>query len=115
MTSPPLSTLAMIAGPPEPDISAPPDNIDWKSADEAPMKIGSRSRPYFSERRASLATNHRRQLRPNGENGNGTVFSACARSEPGKSSATAIMRSAILTPALKDRLEDGKSSECFIS
>src|SRR6266850_179038 len=103
MISPPFKMLAMMAGPPEPDISAAPDNIDWKSADEAPMKIGSRSIPYFSERRASLTTNQGRQLRPIGENGKGTFLSVCAWSEPGKRSAAAIMKRASLRPALKDR------------
>src|SRR5260370_11926596 len=100
--SPPLRILAMIAGPREPDISAAPDNIDWKSADEAPMKIGSSSIPYFSESRACLATNQGRQLRPIGENGKGTFLSACAWSEPGKRSAATIMKRASLRPALKD-------------
>src|SRR5258705_1709634 len=115
MMPPPFNVLAMIAGQPEPDISAAPDNIDWKSADEAPMKIGSSSMPYFSERRASLATNHGRQLRPIGENGKGTFFSACAWDELGKKSEAAIIKRVSLQPALKNRQEDGKSSERFIS
>src|SRR5437660_85942 len=103
MMSPPLRILAMIAGPPEPDISAAPDNIDWKSADEAPMKIGSSSIPYFSESRASLTINQGRQLRPIGENGKGTFLSVCAWGKLGKKSAAAIMKKASLRPALKAR------------
>src|ERR1051325_6064100 len=83
MTSQPRRTLDMIAGPPEPDISAAPDSIALNICEDAPMKTGSRSMPYFSAMRASLATNHGRQLMPIGENGKGTFLRFCANNWPG--------------------------------
>ena len=62
-----VSMLDMTAGPPDPAISAAPDNMDLNSADEAPIKTGSKSIPYFSKMRASLATNQGKQLSPMGE------------------------------------------------
>src|SRR5689334_5520325 len=79
------------------------------------MKIGSKSMPYLSKIRASLATNQGRQLRPMGENGNGTFLSDCAWSEPGNKSAAAIKNRVSLRQAFNDRQEDGKSHERFIS
>src|SRR5215469_6989429 len=42
------------------------------------MKTGSKSIPYFSGTRASLATSQGSELMPMGENGNGTFFGTCA-------------------------------------
>src|ERR1051325_3937646 len=78
MISPPLRTLEMIPGPPEPPKSAAPESIALNSAEEAPMKTGSSSMPYFCAMCASLAMNQGRQLMPMGENGNGTFFRVCA-------------------------------------
>src|SRR5689334_217702 len=77
--------------------------------------MGSKSMPYLSKIRASLATNQGRQLRLMGENGNGTFLSDWAWSEPGNKSVAAIMTSARLRQAFNDRQEDGKSHERFIS
>src|ERR1044072_8817277 len=86
MISPPCKMLEITPGPPEPAKSAAPDNMALKSAEEAPMKTGSKSIAYLSKMRASLATNQGRQLRPMGENGNGT-FLTCACSGEAESRA----------------------------
>src|SRR6266498_1174815 len=114
MMSPPCKIYDITDGPPDPAKSAAPDNIALKSADEAPTKTGSNSMPCLSKIRASLATNQGRQLTPMGENGKGTLFNACAHSGFGRKSAATRIRASLL-PALKDRSEDGKSREPFIS
>src|SRR5262247_3675195 len=76
MMSPPCKIFDITDGPPEPAKSAAPDNMALKSADDAPIKTGSKSIPYLSKTRASLATNHGRQLRPMGEKGKGTFLDA---------------------------------------
>src|SRR6516165_9518375 len=101
MISPPCRMLEITAGPPEPAKSAAPDNMALKSADDAPIKTGSKSIAYLSKMRASLATNQGRQFRPMGENGNGT-FLTCARSGQGKRT-TAIKMRATLKAAFENR------------
>src|SRR5882724_5843416 len=116
MMSPPLSTFEMSAGPPEPAKSAAPDNIDWNSTADAPIKTGSKSIPCFSAVRASLTTNQGRELMPMGENRNGTFFGACACSvalDNRNKTRSGIMGS--LRTALRGRRQDGKSCELFIS
>src|SRR6266576_3593429 len=78
MMSPPLRTLEMTEGPPEPAKLAAPDNMDWNITADDPIKTGAKSMPCFSGIRASCATNHGSELMPMGENGNGTFFGVCA-------------------------------------
>src|SRR4030095_1324205 len=113
--SPPCKMFEITEGPPDTAKPAAPDSIALKSAEEAPMKTGSNSMPYLSKMRASLATNQGRQLRPMGENGKGTFLGDCAQRAPGKRSATISRASASLPAAPRNRLEDGKSDERFIS
>src|SRR5262245_10951167 len=113
--SPPCKMFEITDGPPEPAKSAAPDSIALNSAEEAPIKTGSNSMPYLSKMRASLATNHGKQLRPMGEKGKGTFFGTCAQRAPGKRSAT-TSRARVILPTVRCRgLEDGKSDEHFIS
>src|SRR5262245_59274820 len=114
MTSPPCKMLDITDGPPDPATSAAPDNIALKSADEAPMKTGSNSIPYLSKMRASLATNQGRQLRPIGENGKGTFFSAWPQSREGVSSNSRIATANSKSRHLAGR-EDRKPHANFIS
>src|ERR1044071_7291645 len=100
--SPPCKILEITAGPPEPAKSAAPDNMALKSADDAPIKTGSNSIAYLSKMRASLATNQGRQLRPMGENGNGT-FLTCACSGQAENRAAIKMSKATLTAAFGNR------------
>src|ERR671923_2425544 len=107
--------LDITAGPPEPARSAAPDNIALNNAEEAPINTGSKSMPCFSKMRASLATNHGRQLMPIGEKGNGSFFNACAQSDAvGKTNVAIRMRKANLAAPPKNSQEDGKFREAFI-